>query len=208
MRVWKVLIATFFINSFLIANNKSVFLQKIEQECKNLNPWNQKTVVISSEREKILKSLSSFLKDNNLSDADSYMAALILPDSFKKNKLKSIDIFKIKKPVLLIKLIENNKEQYSNFTKQLSKNGCSIAFNKDSYKVVINKKQEDKNNLSDMIVVNTIKSFEDACLNSAAGEKVTILIPEDFYRKNRETIINKIPQEDMCEINWKGMEIS
>jgi len=49
-------------------------------------------------------------------------------------------------------------------------------------------------------VVNDLKSYEDACLDSAAWEKVTILVSEEFYRKHRTEILKSIPQEDMCEL--------
>jgi len=51
-------------------------------------------------------------------------------------------------------------------------------------------------------IVNDLKSYEDACLNSVAWEKVTILVSEEFYRKHRTKILKSIPEEDMCELKW------
>jgi len=51
-------------------------------------------------------------------------------------------------------------------------------------------------------IVNDIKSYEDACLNSVAWEKVTILVWEDFYRAHRQEILKSIPEEYTCEIKW------
>ena len=55
-------------------------------------------------------------------------------------------------------------------------------------------------------IVNDLKSYEDACLNSVAGEKVTILVPEDFFNNHKREILKTIPEEDTCEIKWYNKE--
>ena len=49
-------------------------------------------------------------------------------------------------------------------------------------------------------IVKDLKSYEDACLDSIAWEKVTILVPESFYQKYKNKILKEIPNEDECKL--------
>jgi len=54
----------------------------------------------------------------------------------------------------------------------------------------------------DVRIVNDIKSYEDACLDSAAGNSVSVLVSKEFYDKHSEEILKSIPEEDTCELKW------
>jgi len=88
------------------------------------------------------------------------------------------------------------KQLDEQFKKVIENTGCEIKIENKNGKPIVKivKKEESAK------IVNDIKSYEDACLNSVAGEKVTILVSKEFYRKHGKEILKSIPEEDTCEI--------
>jgi hypothetical protein len=54
------------------------------------------------------------------------------------------------------------------------------------------------------VIINDLKSYEDACLDSIVGEDVTVLVPPNLYHEHNRELLVSIPKENECKIIRSG----